>query len=116
MIKNSAHKLLVFKDPFLTRKKTNSISQCSTGAPKFWYINNIKLSNHWQIKDDNVVIPFADLVRNLEVILRSTLSWDKHVGKIYKNVNATLSNFNSNKKALSIEIKIKLTISDFLSF
>ncbi|XP_051167606.1 uncharacterized protein LOC127285557 [Leptopilina boulardi] len=76
-----------------------------------WYINNVNECNYPPIEIDNITIPFVDSVRNLGVIYRPTLSWDKQVGKICKNTYASLSQFKANRNALTTEIKIKIVTS-----
>ncbi|XP_043470936.1 uncharacterized protein LOC122504103 [Leptopilina heterotoma] len=76
-----------------------------------WYVNKINLSDSSVIKINDNTIPFVDLVKNLGVIFTPTLSWDKQVGKMCKSVYATLSQFKTNKKALTVELKTKLVTS-----
>lgn len=54
-----------------------------------WYLKNLKLNAYPQIKVNNIVIHFVDSVKNLGIIVRPTLSWDRQVGSICRKVYGT---------------------------
>lgn len=75
------------------------------------YKKKIVTSTLPDIMVNNVKVPFVDKIKNLGIMINSTLSWDDHVGLICSRVYGTLRSLYSIKNYLPIFLKRKLIIS-----
>ena len=58
--------------------------------------------------EDGVIVPFADTVKNLGVIMDSKLKWEQHVEQVTKTVNRVLYSLKSFKSSTTDALRKQL--------